>query len=257
MNDGKNMEIPQFGIFPNEAKEIKALHSIFILEYQGMVIKGIQIGKKLAEVKKKFIGDFSKWVESELKMPHSTAWRYLDLYEYQEQIKDSKSVTEAHDKIKAIETQKRQTETQKAHFRIAEYRRTGKKPEGWRQHTDDKLLKEESDRDARIEKVFAEKAKESEKKKTEQLEWERKSDEREKKNAELKKYLDESTKVIDKRIAFMDKIRISSEGKTEPFLDAIMDYLDSLTDDNRRIEACYNIIKICKRIANELSVVKK
>jgi hypothetical protein len=40
--------------------------------------------------------------------------------------------------------------------------------------------------------------------------------------------------------------------KDDPFVDAIMDYLNGLTDDNRRVEACYNIIKVCKGIANQL-----
>ena len=35
-------------------------------------------------------------------------------------------------------------------------------------------------------------------------------------------------------------------GKDDPFIDAILDYLDELEDDNRRIEACYNIIKLVK-----------
>ena len=38
----------------------------------------------------------------------------------------------------------------------------------------------------------------------------------------------------------------------DPFQNAILDYLEELADDNRRIEACYNIIKICKEIANSL-----
>jgi hypothetical protein len=35
----------------------------------------------------------------------------------------------------------------------------------------------------------------------------------------------------------------------DPFQDALMDYLEGLENDSRRIESCYNIIKICKRIA--------
>jgi hypothetical protein len=38
----------------------------------------------------------------------------------------------------------------------------------------------------------------------------------------------------------------------DPFQDAIMDYLEGLENDSRRIEACHNIIKVCKRIAAEL-----
>jgi hypothetical protein len=54
------------------------------------------------------------------------------------------------------------------------------------------------------------------------------------------------------RQQFKDRIRISHEGQADPFVDAIMDYLNGLPDDNRRIEACYNVIKVCKGIANQL-----
>jgi hypothetical protein len=36
----------------------------------------------------------------------------------------------------------------------------------------------------------------------------------------------------------------------------ILDYLEGLENDSRRIEACYNIIKVCKRIAVELQEKK-
>jgi hypothetical protein len=40
------------------------------------------------------------------------------------------------------------------------------------------------------------------------------------------------------------------------FEDSLNDYLDILENDRRRIEACHNIIKICKRIAAELQEAK-
>jgi hypothetical protein len=40
------------------------------------------------------------------------------------------------------------------------------------------------------------------------------------------------------------------------FEDSLNEYLDILENDSRRIEACHNIIKICKRIAAELQEVK-
>jgi len=56
----------------------------------------------------------------------------------------------------------------------------------------------------------------------------------------------------NKRQSFKESIRVSHEGQDDPFVDAIMDYLDGLDDDNRRVEACYNIIKVCKGIAIKL-----
>jgi hypothetical protein len=54
------------------------------------------------------------------------------------------------------------------------------------------------------------------------------------------------------RQQWQDKIRISDSGKEDAFNQAIMDYMETLPDDNRRIEACNNIIKICKNISIEL-----
>ena len=52
--------------------------------------------------------------------------------------------------------------------------------------------------------------------------------------------------------SFKDSIRLSFEGKNDSFIDALIDYLDGLNDDNRRIEVCYNVIKVAKNIAKEL-----
>jgi hypothetical protein len=59
-----------------------------------------------------------------------------------------------------------------------------------------------------------------------------------------------------KQADFMERIHVSSQGVDDPFMSAIVDYLGTLDDDQRRIEACYNIIKVCKGIANDLQVVK-
>jgi hypothetical protein len=55
-----------------------------------------------------------------------------------------------------------------------------------------------------------------------------------------------------KRTSFKERIRLSDAGKEDVFIDALMDYLEELDDDNRRIEACYNIVKVAKNIAVEL-----
>jgi hypothetical protein len=57
---------------------------------------------------------------------------------------------------------------------------------------------------------------------------------------------------FNKRQEWKEKIRLSSGGKEDAFMDAIIEYLETLPDDNRRIEACNNIIKICRNISVEL-----
>lgn len=56
----------------------------------------------------------------------------------------------------------------------------------------------------------------------------------------------------EKRSDFKDKIRLSDDGKKDPFVDAIMDYLNDLGNDTRRIEACNNIIKVCRNVSVKL-----
>lgn len=58
-----------------------------------------------------------------------------------------------------------------------------------------------------------------------------------------------------KRNEWKEKIRLSDGGKDDAFMDAIVDYLETLPNDNRRIEACNNIIKICRNISVELQRV--
>jgi len=54
------------------------------------------------------------------------------------------------------------------------------------------------------------------------------------------------------RANWKEKIRLSDGGKEDAFMDAIIDYLEGLDNDSRRIEACNNLIKICRNIAVEL-----
>ena len=68
---------------------------------------------------------------------------------------------------------------------------------------------------------------------------------------------DEIINKHNKRIEWKDKIRISDNGKDDAFMDAIIDYLDTLPNDNRRIEACNNIIKICRNISVNLQKIKE
>lgn len=75
-------------------------------------------------------------------------------------------------------------------------------------------------------------------------------------NHTAQQIIDEQIKSIKERQEWKDKIKISNNGKDDPFMDALMDYLETLDDDNRRIEACNNIIKICRNISVKLQKVK-
>ena len=132
-----------------------------------------------------------------------------------------------------------------------EYNRTGNKAAGWRRGTDDKLAQEEKDRGERIKKMQADLRHEN-------AEWISQSGPQPSIASlvdEAKGLLMAQAETLQKRQSFKEKIRVSHEGKDDPFVDAIMDYLDGLEDDSRRIEACHNIIKVCKGIANQLQKV--
>jgi hypothetical protein len=231
----------------------------------------LETGEALAEAGKVSTdtfpeGTFDAWLEANIAFSRKTAYRYISLFNHRNQIKGAENLQEAYKQIETIEAQKKQTETQKAYNRVAEYRETGVKPEGWRQHTDDKLAKEETEQEERIKRFNAER---EAKREAEQREWkereenikrlEEKSAEYERQRKEnpfdtetLIKAVNEQVQEAKKRQEFKEAIRLSADGMKDPFQDAIIDYLDGLENDSRRIEVCYNIIKICKRIANEL-----
>ena len=73
----------------------------------------------------------------------------------------------------------------------------------------------------------------------------------------LKNATDDFFKKNEEKIKWKDKIRISDNGKDDSFNDAILEYLDTLENDNRRIEACNNIVKICRNISVQLQTIKE
>jgi hypothetical protein len=197
-------------------------------------------------------GTFDKWLNANITFHKVTAYRYISLYNHKNQIASAESLQDAYKQIEDLDAQKKRTETQNAYNRVAEFRKTGVKPEGWRRGTDDKLVKEEQERDARIEQVKQDALSRKQEKQEQKQE-------REQQKVETERIINLLGQRIDtekKRAEFKEKIRLSADGMDDPFQDAIMDYLDGLEDDSRRIEACYNIIKICKRIAVELQEEK-
>jgi hypothetical protein len=210
------------------------------------------IGEVLAELGKVRTRTFPEWLQSNTNIPRSTAYQYMSLYNYRNQVAAAENLQEAYKQIEDLEAQKKQTETQKAHQRIAEYKKTGVKPEGWRQHTDDKLVKEDQERDKRINDRFEEAKQRESERQQEQQRTETERDQTAQDIELLSRHFANEAETVKKRTEFKEKIRLSADGMNDPFQDAILDYLEGLENDSRRIEACHNIIKICKRIAAEL-----
>ena len=233
----------------NSAEELNRLHAEIEGKMRSTVQDAIRAGEILAQVKERLPhGDFLPWVKLNCRFSEDTAERYRHLFDHADKIRTVRNLQEAYKQIESIEALAKQSEEHRSRLRVDEYNRTGNKAAGWRKGTDDKLAQEEKDRGERIKKMQADLRHEN-------AEWISKSGPQPSIASlvdEAKGLLMAQAETLQKRQSFKEKIRVSHEGKDDPFVDAIMDYLDSLGDDNRRVEACYNIIKVCKRIAIEI-----
>jgi hypothetical protein len=216
----------------------------------------LSMGEVLAGLGNLSVDNFPEWLRNNTNISNKTAYRDVSLYNYRNQITTAGNLQEAYKQIEALEAQKKQTETQKARQRIDEYKKTGVRPEGWRQHTDDKLLKEDQERDKRINGHFEEVKRRESERQQEQQRAEIERDQTAQDMELLSRHFANEAEIVKKRMEFKEKIRLSADGMNDPFQDAILDYLDALENDSRRIEACHNIIKVCKRIAAELQEAK-
>lgn len=246
------MDYPTVGI-SDAGAELDRLHKSIEGKLRSTVQDAIRAGEILTQVKGRLShGDFLPWLQVNCSFSQRTAYNYIGVYSHSDKIASVANLQDAYQQIETIERQEKQTEAQRAQHRVNEYRRTGVKPDGWRRGTDDKLVDEEAARDKRIEE---------QKKKMQEAEEQRAKREKEYKErrAESDVEMDFLNQAADKiiqqgqkRQKFKERIRLSQSGESDVFIDALMDYLDELEDDNRRIEACTNIMKVCRNISNEL-----
>lgn len=247
------MNYPQVNI-DTAGAELNRLHSEIEDKLRSTVQDAIRAGEILTQIKGRLRhGDFLPWIKANCHFSERTARNYIGIYDYRSKTATLADLQTAYAQVETLEAQARKSEEEQARHRVGVFLKSGQKPEGWRRGTDDKLAQEIRDREERIKK-FQEEIKE-------------KTDERIRQSEEratradldmdaLFRLAEEGTKHIAKRQAFKENIRISHEGKDDPFVDAIMDYLESLDDDNRRVEACYNIIKVCKRISLDIQATQ-
>lgn len=237
-----------------EAREqIINLHTGIMSAARRSVQDAIKIGEIISEQKKLLQhGEFLPWVKT-LPFDERTAQRYIKLNYYKNKTDSVSDLQSAYRQIENIEQQEKQTAEQRKRSMIAEYRRTGIKPDGWDRSLD-YIIKKQDEEKAKFEERSRKHFEQAEKEKHERIKQE---------NAEdifssvLNNAANEIIGNMKKRSEWKDKIKVSNNGKEDSFVDAIMDYLDTLEDDNRRIEACYNIIKVCKNIAVDLQKVKE
>ncbi len=236
-------------------EELNRIHAGIESKMRSTVQDAIRAGEILAQVKERLPhGDFLPWIKLNCRFSQQSASNYMRLFEYRSKLPTVSNLQEAYRQVETLEAQERKTDDQKARERVTAFVKTGNKPEGWRRGTDDKLAQEEIERDKRIkaeqERIKLESAKKEQTAQESKQEYDRLFN-------DAMKYVENATTSITKRMAFKERIRLSHEGVNDSFIDALMDYLDELDDDSRRIEACYNIIKVCKGIANDLQAGRK
>ena len=185
-------------------------------------------------------------------LARQTVHRWLERYEPEEnrilepeELEERKRIADRAAQAKTIAIQKRVIEAIKTH----------KKPADWDAETEkayQRELKERADREQRI-KEATEKARADTKKREEESKQNRERWQEFDIDSEiLKEATNRWISATQKRDEFKKKIRLSQSGESDLFVDALMDYLDELDSDSRRIEACQNIIKVCRNIAAEL-----
>ena len=228
--------------------EIISLHTGIMQSARRSVQDAIKIGGIISEQKQLLPhGEFLPWVET-LPFDSNTGERYRKLYFHANKIPNVGNLSEAYRQLETIEQQEKQSAEERKRAMIAEFRKTGIKPAGWDRSLDYIIQKdkEQLERQKQI-------------REQEEISRNNRVKEREQKqHAEniFSSALEQATNEIFEKHAerktWQEKIRLSENGKEDSFMSAIVDYLATLYDDNRRIEACYNIIKICKNIAIEL-----
>ena len=231
----------------NNIKELNDLHQQIEGKLRSTVQDAIRAGEILTQAKDDLPhGGFLPWIKQNCVFSERTARNYLSLFRYRNKTATVADLQDAYKQVKQLESAEKHTERQGSYQRVNQYRKTGIKPDGWKRGTDDTLAKEEHDRDERI-KRFKEKVV------TDKQAKESKGKDYKQDSKLFNEAIARLTIKADERETFKERIRISSEGKDNPFVDALIDYLQGLDDDNRRLEACYNIIKVAKNIAKELN----
>ena len=226
-------------------KELDDLHQSLKMS----VGKAIRVGELLIE-QKEFLGhgNFLPWLKSNFEMTERHAQRYMKIADHSDKTDKMSDLQSAYLLVESIEKQEKMTTEERSRSMISEYRKTGEKPEGWDRKLDYRLKKDNEGLAKQKERI-------------ENLDRERETLKEERAEREepvsffsdtLKAATDAIIERDQERSDWKDKIRLSDGGKVDSFLDAIVDYLETLSNDNRRIEACNNIIKVCRNISIEL-----
>jgi hypothetical protein len=240
------------------AKQLNELHASIERKLKSTVTDAIEAGRLLSEKKAELPhGEFLPWLKENCAFSERTAQNYTRLFRYRDKTARVADLQEAYRQVEQIESRKQQLERTNAMHRVKDYLKTGEKPDGWRRGTDDKLAEEERERRERAHREAERLRQEMQEKETER----HRKKEDEKRERVTDRFFAEAIEQIgqreEKRASFKERIRLSDAGRDDAFVDAIMDYLEELENDSRRIEACQNIIKVCRNVAADLQRVDR
>ncbi len=237
-------------VISDAAGEINRLHAGIFDGMKKTVQDAIRIGDILQQVKERLEhGHFMSWVRANCDFSQDTARNYMKLSQYQDKFGSVRNLQEAYQITERLEAHAKKTEHQQAVNRAEHYNKTGVKLEGWRRETDDSLASRLKESEEKVAQEIRRKEDLAEKNRKERIEWQEDID---RTFDELRRNQEALAKHSEERTKFKERIRVSFEGMKDSFVDALMDYLEGLDDDQRRIETCYNIIKVCRGIAVEL-----
>ena len=234
----------------DKTEEIKKELAELTQSLKMTVHKAIYVGQLLTE-QRKYLGhgNFVPWIEANFQMGQASAYRFIKLFDHSDKITNLGNLQDAYKQIETLEKQEKMTTDERNRSLIAEYRKTGVKPEGWDRSLDYVIQRDKEagvKQKERIEKTFQDREDRAKDYQTEyKLNDTTYSD-------ALRSASDSLIKKLDQQAEWKEKIRLSDGGKDDAFMDAIIEYFETLPDDNRRIEACNNIIKICRNISVEL-----
>lgn len=122
------------------AEKINALHDRANSRAKMAVSDAIEIGKLLSDaITEHGKKTLSAWIDAgNVTIARSVAYRYVDLFEYRDQIGESKNIFVAYKQIADIKADQKRIEYKQSADRVAEYKETGKKPEGYKKNTDER-----------------------------------------------------------------------------------------------------------------------
>lgn len=183
-------------------------------------------------------GEFQEWIKQTCNFDIKSAERYMLCHKYSAKTTLMSNLQEAYKLIESEEQKEKEKKQIEQREKIKYREKYGEKPNTWDRADDyawDKKKKEDEDRTERIENLKTKKTAEQ--------------TERENKVESDRKIIDELLNKNKEKITEQQEIisKINMDGKQDSMFNAFTWFLDRLEDDNRRIEACHNMIKFCKK----------